>query len=108
MLFAVLWIMEAEIYGKGIFKEFVQMFGRSSERLIHLSVESNCFYELFSEITSEDFMSCELIGIKLSEFAIGLIRTKKKENEKIYAPCIKKSECLLIRYGDICDRIFVK
>ena len=79
---------------KGIFKEFVQMFRRSSERLIHLNEESNCFYELFSEITSGDFMSCELIGIKLSEFAIGLIRTKKKENEKIYTPYIKNERML--------------
>ncbi len=85
---------ESDNIWKNIISELVDCFRGTETRLVSLPEESGCFYDLFSEVTSDDFMSREMIGIKLSEFIVSLLRIKKKEYEKIYSPQIKNERML--------------
>ncbi len=77
-----------------IIDELHQIFAGTDERLVHMKADNSIFYDIFTEITSDDFMASELIGISLSRFLITLIRIKRKESETHYAPQIKNESML--------------
>lgn len=77
-----------------IIAELTRLFRSPEERSVRLSEESNCFFGLFSEIASEEFMARERIGIRLADFAVGLIRARRMVTEKIYASRIPNGNML--------------
>lgn len=77
-----------------IIAELHRLFDGKNERIFRMKDENNVFYDIFTEINSDDFMSGEFISASLERFLILLIRTGRKEPETFYSSNIK-SETML-------------
>lgn len=77
-----------------IIAELHRLFDGKNERIFRMKDENNVFYDIFTEINSDDFMSGEFISASLEKFLILLIRTGRKEPETFYSSNIK-SETML-------------
>ena len=75
-------------------QELHRLFDGTNERILRIKEENNAFYEIFTEINSDEFMAAELITSTLARLLIRMIRSKRNETKAFYAPQIKNEAML--------------